>query len=56
MYTKIIDFFVQVSRNELLKTDMTTLLALCEKAENDIRSCLNTLQVYIIQNKTLTHL
>jgi len=28
-----------------VKTDLTTLLALCEKADNDIRSCLNTLQV-----------
>lgn len=28
-----------------MKTDTNTLLALCEKTDNDIRSCLNTLQV-----------
>jgi len=36
---------IQITRQESLKTDLTTLLALCEKADNDIRSCLNTLQV-----------
>ena len=45
----IILYFLQytfkVSKKELFQTDMTTLLALCEKTENDIRSCLNTLQV-----------
>ena len=35
----------KVSKKELFQTDMTALLALCEKTENDIRSCLNTLQV-----------
>jgi len=35
----------QITRQEAVKTDLTTLLALCEKADNDIRSCLNTLQV-----------
>ncbi|XP_046856217.1 LOW QUALITY PROTEIN: chromosome transmission fidelity protein 18 homolog, partial [Xenia sp. Carnegie-2017] len=35
---------LEVSRKELFQTDMSTLLALCEKTENDIRSCLNTLQ------------
>ena len=38
-------FLFQVIRQEHLKSDMTTLLALCEKTDNDIRSCLNTLQV-----------
>jgi len=37
---------LQITRQERLKTDLTTLLALCEKADNDIRSCLNTLQVF----------
>ena len=35
----------QITKKEQLKADMTSLLALCEKADNDIRSCLNTLQV-----------
>jgi len=39
--------FNQITRRESLKTDLTTLLALCEKADNDIRSCLNTLQVFL---------
>ena len=37
--------YFQISKKEQLKADMTSLLALCEKADNDIRSCLNTLQV-----------
>lgn len=28
-----------------MKADTGVLMALCEKAENDIRSCINTLQV-----------
>ncbi|XP_048576274.1 chromosome transmission fidelity protein 18 homolog isoform X2 [Nematostella vectensis] len=35
---------LEIARREGVSTDMTTLLALCDKAENDIRSCLNTLQ------------
>ena len=30
---------------EKLKADLNALLALCERTDNDIRSCLNTLQV-----------
>ena len=37
----------QIAREERLKTDLTTLLALCEKTDNDIRSCVNTLQVIL---------
>ena len=37
--------YFQISKKEQLKADMTSLLALCEKADNDIRFCLNTLQV-----------
>ncbi|KAJ7390212.1 hypothetical protein OS493_026722 [Desmophyllum pertusum] len=35
---------LEISRQELINTDMTTLTSLCEKTDNDIRSCLNTLQ------------
>lgn len=31
---------------ETLKTDLTALMALCEKSGNDIRSCLSTLQFF----------
>ncbi|XP_020625554.1 chromosome transmission fidelity protein 18 homolog [Orbicella faveolata] len=35
---------LEISRQESVNTDMTTLTSLCEKTDNDIRSCLNTLQ------------
>ena len=38
-------FCWQISKDEGIKTDLSTLIALCEKADNDIRSCINTLQV-----------
>ncbi|CAB4009807.1 chromosome transmission fidelity 18 homolog, partial [Paramuricea clavata] len=45
---------MEVSKKELFQTDMTTLLALCEKTENDIRSCLNTLQFLRQKRQNLT--
>jgi len=39
-----------ISQKESLRIDMTALLQLAEKTENDIRSCLNTLQ-FIQQKK-----
>ncbi|XP_046855742.1 chromosome transmission fidelity protein 18 homolog [Xenia sp. Carnegie-2017] len=45
---------LEVSRKELFQTDMSTLLALCEKTENDIRSCLNTLQFLRQRGKVLS--
>nr|XP_006818103.1 PREDICTED: chromosome transmission fidelity protein 18 homolog [Saccoglossus kowalevskii] len=44
----------EIARNNYLKTDQTTLLALCQKAENDIRSCINTLQFIRGQFSQLT--
>ena len=38
-------FTLQIARQESVNTDLTTLSSLCEKTDNDIRSCLNTLQV-----------
>lgn len=35
-----------ISASENLKTDMSALLALCDKSQNDIRSCLSTLQFF----------
>ena len=43
--TKLASRLYEVARLERLKSDMNALLALCEKTDNDIRSCLNTLQV-----------
>ncbi|KAJ8318400.1 hypothetical protein KUTeg_003491 [Tegillarca granosa] len=47
-----VDF--EVIRFEQLKADMNTLLALCEKTDNDIRSCLNTLQFIQRKKKELS--
>ncbi|XP_033750100.1 chromosome transmission fidelity protein 18 homolog [Pecten maximus] len=41
---KLASRLFEVTRRESLKADMNSLLALCEKTDNDIRSCLNTLQ------------
>ena len=38
---------VQVAKREEVSAGMSALMALCEKTENDIRSCLNTLQVHM---------
>ncbi|KAL4241036.1 hypothetical protein ACF0H5_001814 [Mactra antiquata] len=51
--TKLAGRLYEVVRIEKLKSDMNTLLALCEKTDNDIRSCLNTLQFIKGQCKEL---
>lgn len=38
-----------IAKEHTIKADMSTLLALCEKAEYDIRSCLATL--YFLKNE-----
>lgn len=35
----------QISQRQGLKADTGALMSLCEKTDNDIRSCINTLQV-----------
>ncbi|XP_059092266.1 chromosome transmission fidelity protein 18 homolog isoform X2 [Tigriopus californicus] len=44
---------LEISRKENLLTDTTALNALCEKTENDIRSCLSTLQFFKSKGKPL---
>lgn len=44
---------MEVSRKEHLKTDLGTLLMLCDKTGNDIRSCLSFLHFYKTQNKVV---
>ncbi|XP_062607136.1 chromosome transmission fidelity protein 18 homolog [Saccostrea cucullata] len=44
----------EVAKAQSLKTDLNTLLALCDKTENDIRSCINTLQFCFKQKKELS--
>lgn len=36
---------LQISLRQGMKADSGTLMSLCEKTDNDIRSCINTLQV-----------
>eukprot|EP00057_Strongylocentrotus_purpuratus_P030065 XP_780624.3 PREDICTED: chromosome transmission fidelity protein 18 homolog [Strongylocentrotus purpuratus] len=43
-----------ISKRNQLQTDLTSLMALCVKADNDIRSCLNTLQFLQQQGKPVT--
>ena len=43
-YIQVHSFHIQISRKQKMKADMGCLLALCDKSENDIRSCVNTLQ------------
>ena len=38
----------QIAQQQGMRADMGALLALCKKAENDIRSCINTLQVCVV--------
>ena len=43
----------EITASEKLQADLTALLALCKKSENDIRSCLSTLQFLKKQSKYL---
>lgn len=51
--SRLVSRLQEICKKQKLKTDMPALIALCEKAENDIRSCLSTLQFVDKQNKTL---
>lgn len=42
--SKLAQRLFDIARNRQLKTDLTVLMALCDKTENDIRSCLSALQ------------
>ncbi|KAL2086440.1 hypothetical protein ACEWY4_017499 [Coilia grayii] len=44
----------EISRYQGMKVDTGTLMALCEKTDNDIRSCINTLQ--FLHGRGHTHL
>ncbi|GAB6018829.1 hypothetical protein CHUAL_000490 [Chamberlinius hualienensis] len=46
---------MEISKTEKLKTDLSTLMALCVKAENDIRSCISTLQ-FVTRKKRMFHM
>jgi len=43
----------EITKREKMKTDLTALLSLCKKTDNDIRSCLSTLQFFNRKGKVL---
>ena len=43
---KLAERLKEIALKEKLSTDLTALLALCKKSDNDIRSCLSTLQFF----------
>jgi chromosome transmission fidelity protein 18 len=52
-YFRLAQRLMEVSRKEHLKTDLGTLLMLCDKTGNDIRSCLSFLHFFKTQNKVV---
>ncbi|MEE6497893.1 hypothetical protein FKM82_002919 [Ascaphus truei] len=42
--SRLVQRLYEITVNREMKADSSALMALCEKAENDIRSCINTLQ------------
>uniref|UniRef100_A0A3B3Q225 Chromosome transmission fidelity protein 18 homolog n=1 Tax=Paramormyrops kingsleyae TaxID=1676925 RepID=A0A3B3Q225_9TELE len=42
--SRLVQRLVEISRCQGMRVDTGALMALCEKTENDIRSCINTLQ------------
>lgn len=44
----------EIARKQRIKTDMGTMIALSEKTENDIRTCLSILHFFKSQNTSLT--
>ncbi|KAK2720163.1 hypothetical protein QYM36_004158 [Artemia franciscana] len=50
--SRLANRLLEISQEHDIQTDLATLLALCEKAENDIRSCLATLYFFRLQGKS----
>jgi len=51
--TRLAGRLKEITATEQLKTDLSALLALCKKTDNDIRSCLSTLQFFRKRGKQL---
>jgi len=51
--TRLAGRLKEITATEKLKTDLSALLALCKKTDNDIRSCLSTLQFFRKRGKQL---
>ncbi|KAM7313264.1 chromosome transmission fidelity protein 18 homolog [Ixodes scapularis] len=52
--TRLASRLQEIMRRERMKGDTAAILALCEKAENDVRSCLSTLQFVQSRKQQLT--
>uniref|UniRef100_A0ABM5F0V8 Chromosome transmission fidelity protein 18 homolog n=1 Tax=Pogona vitticeps TaxID=103695 RepID=A0ABM5F0V8_9SAUR len=49
--SRLVQRLQEITTRQGMKTDTGALMALCEKAENDIRSCINTLQFLYSRGK-----
>jgi len=47
---------MEISRSENIKTDIGAMTTLCNKTNNDIRSCLSTLSCFKNQSISLSHI
>ncbi|XP_056634138.1 chromosome transmission fidelity protein 18 homolog isoform X1 [Diorhabda sublineata] len=52
--TRLAERLMSICRREQIKTDLGTMMALAEKSNNDIRSCLSVLHFFKSQNKLVT--
>lgn len=52
--SRLAERLIHISSKEHVDTDLTTMLALAEKSEGDIRSCISVIQFYDNMNKPLT--
>lgn len=52
--TRLAERLMEIARKENVKTDLGAMLALAEKSNNDIRSCLSVLHFFKAQDKPVT--
>ncbi|XP_050316074.1 chromosome transmission fidelity protein 18 homolog [Anthonomus grandis grandis] len=51
--TRLAERLMEIARRQQIKTDMGAMIALAEKSNNDIRSCLSVLQFFKAQDKRI---
>ncbi|CRL05020.1 CLUMA_CG018188, isoform A [Clunio marinus] len=52
--SRLADRLLHIARKEKVESDLTTMLALCEKTGSDIRSCISMIQFFSCSKKPLT--
>ncbi|CDW52081.1 AAA domain containing protein [Trichuris trichiura] len=52
---RLAERLLQICESEDLTIQISVLRSLCQKADNDIRSCINTLQLLVCSGCTVTH-